>query len=120
MADDLVTVATYPFSGSAEMARMRLEAAGIPAFVIDAETVSMNWLFGNAVGWVKVQVAASQAAKASALLEDIEKRRVKSKQRRFCICGASQEQDVSNREDLDSLQRQVYELKLYVATSSGS
>jgi hypothetical protein len=46
MADDLVTVATYPFSGSAEVVRMRLED----------ETVSINWLFGNAVGWVKPQV----------------------------------------------------------------
>jgi hypothetical protein len=116
MADELVTVATYPFAGSAEVVRMRLEAEGIPAFVADAETVSMNWLFGNAVGWVKLQVPASQAEKARAFLEQLEKRRARAKQRCFCIATAKEEQAAPGREDIDSLEREVYELKLYVAT----
>ena len=39
------------------MFRTRLEAAGIRAFVQDEHLVQMNWLYSNAVGGVRVQIA---------------------------------------------------------------
>src|SRR3954464_41348 len=36
---------------------MRLEAAGIPAFVQDEHIVQMDWLYSNAIGGVRVQIA---------------------------------------------------------------
>jgi hypothetical protein len=69
-ADEPVTVATYRFAHEAEFARLVLEREGIRAFILDAETVAMDWLLGGAVGYIKLQVAASQAEAAAALLAE--------------------------------------------------
>jgi len=77
MSDEFVTVATFPTLPEAEAARLMLETEGIPAFLGDAEIVSMDWLLGNAVGYVKVRVPPSHVAAASELLGriDAERRR---------------------------------------------
>jgi hypothetical protein len=72
MSDDLRTVATFTDATLAAIARNRLEAAGIAACVADDQTVSMDFLLGNAVGWVKVQVRAADAARAAAVLAERE------------------------------------------------
>lgn len=69
MSDEPVTVATYRFAPKAEMARVFLEQEGITAFVADAELVTTDWLLGGAVGHVKLQVPASQAARANELVQ---------------------------------------------------
>lgn len=51
-----VTVASYSFPHEAQLARSRLEAAGIPAFVADEHTINMYWLYSQALGGVKLQV----------------------------------------------------------------
>jgi hypothetical protein len=61
MTDDLVTVGQYQFLAEAEAARMHLDAEGIPAFLSDAETVNMDWLLGNAIGYIKLAVPRGQA-----------------------------------------------------------
>ena len=66
--NDLVTIGKFYEINSAEVARMHLEAEGIPAYIADATIVSMDWLFGNAVGWIKVQVAAADAERGRALI----------------------------------------------------
>jgi ribosomal protein L40E len=70
--DELVTVGTFPSPYEAEIAKAQLEEAGIAAFIADAETVSMNWLYRNAVGYVKLQVAGPNAQAAAAILADHE------------------------------------------------
>jgi hypothetical protein len=69
MAGDLVTVGTFQFLPEAEAARLHLESEGIPAFLADAETVNMNWLLGNAIGYIKLQVPRAQAEAARDVLE---------------------------------------------------
>jgi hypothetical protein len=71
MADDLVTVAQYQFLAEAEAARMRVGAEGISAFLSDAETLNANWLLGNAIGYIKLQVPRSQAEAAQAVLREM-------------------------------------------------
>jgi hypothetical protein len=68
MADDLVTLATYRLAGKAEVARWVLEQEGIRAFVADANLVTNDWFLGNAIGYIKLQVASSQAEAAMAIL----------------------------------------------------
>lgn len=75
MSDELMTVATFTTLPEAEAARLMLETEGIPAFLSDAEIVSMDWLLGNAVGNIKLRVPASFAEPAAALLEQIEAER---------------------------------------------
>lgn len=77
MTDEFVTVATFPTQPEAEAARAMLEAEGIPAILSDVEIVNMDWLLGNAVGYIKLRVPPSRAEAASGLLEriDAERRR---------------------------------------------
>jgi hypothetical protein len=71
MMRDLVTVASFQFPAEAEVARMHLQERGIQAFLADAETVSMDWLLGNAIGYVKLQVPSEQAQAALSFLEEV-------------------------------------------------
>jgi hypothetical protein len=65
-----VTLATFWNPVEAHVLVGRLEAAGIRAYVADAETVAMDWLLANAVGGVKVQVAEPDASRAQQVLAE--------------------------------------------------
>jgi tetratricopeptide (TPR) repeat protein len=65
---DLVTVETYSFPAQAHVARGRLEAEGIPAFVMDEGVVTAQWLYSNAVGGVKVRVREGDVERARRVL----------------------------------------------------
>jgi hypothetical protein len=41
----------------AHIDRAKLECEGIPAFVADEHTINMQWLYSNALGGVRLQVA---------------------------------------------------------------
>src|SRR5713101_6556615 len=71
MEDQLVTVETYQFLPQAQAAKLQLEGNGITVFLADAETVNMDWLLGNAIGNIKLQVPAEQVEKALNLLEEM-------------------------------------------------
>jgi hypothetical protein len=51
------TIATFSKPEEAHLFRTRLEAAGIPAFVQDEHFIQMDWLYSNAMGGVRVQIA---------------------------------------------------------------
>ncbi|HYH63765.1 MAG TPA: hypothetical protein VD866_03610, partial [Urbifossiella sp.] len=68
MGTKLVTVATFDQVVMAQMAADALRAGGIDAVVTDAEVVSMDWLLGQAVGGIKVQVRDEDAERAVAEL----------------------------------------------------
>jgi hypothetical protein len=70
MPETLVTVKTLQFLPEAEAAKMHLAEHGIRAFLSDAEVVNMDWLLGNALGYVKLQVASDQAEAAQAALRE--------------------------------------------------
>jgi hypothetical protein len=59
MSDRLVTIRRFSLPWQADLACATLEAKGIPAFVLDANTVAMNWLWSNAIGGVQLQVPES-------------------------------------------------------------
>ncbi len=115
--DEPVIIASYPFRTQAEAARLRLEADGIRAALADSETLDQNWLFGNAVGWIKLQVPGDSAAKAAAILSQIRPRDVHRRWRVGELLGLSEpSKSMTNADSIDDLERQVYELKLQVAT----
>jgi hypothetical protein len=62
---ELETVGRFYTANEAEMARAALEAEGIPAFVADANMVSM---LSNAVGWAKLQVGQQDTERARQFL----------------------------------------------------
>jgi len=79
MEEQLVTVETYQFLPQAQAAKLQLEGNGITVFLADAETVNMDWLLGNAIGNIKLQVPAEHADRALTLLDEM---REKALQRR--------------------------------------
>jgi len=65
---DLVTVGRYRDSPEAFVARAVLEDAGIECFLRDETTVGLDWLLSNAVGGMRLQVAAKDEAAAMEVL----------------------------------------------------
>ena len=121
--DEPVTVAHYPFRTAAEAARLRLEAEDIPAFLSDAEVMDMNWLLGNALGWIKLQVPAADAERAAEILRPVEERRLARPWRQTPESSSQQgnstmsdQDDDVDPDDLDDLERELYGLRLHVAT----
>jgi hypothetical protein len=68
MDDELVTIRTYTVPVYAEADRMHLEAEGIPAFIMDGNTVLADYFLGNAIGYVKLQVPRSRTEEAFAVV----------------------------------------------------
>lgn len=71
MSAPFVTVARYDNVPMAEVARLRLEDAGIPAHIQNAELVTAIWYYGTAFGHVQLHVPAEHAERAGALLADL-------------------------------------------------
>jgi predicted Zn-ribbon and HTH transcriptional regulator len=66
--DELVTIASYSHAEEAYVVWTRLQSEGILSFVADDYMVTMNWLYSNAVGGVKVRVRESDVEKAVRVL----------------------------------------------------
>jgi membrane protease subunit (stomatin/prohibitin family) len=69
MPEQLITIGTYSTPYEANLVKGELEAFDVDAFLADDNTVSMNWLWSNALGGVKVQVAASEGEEARRILK---------------------------------------------------
>jgi hypothetical protein len=69
---DLVTIAAFPNSAEAALARNLLESEGIKAFVEEAETGDLFHLAGP-LGDVKVQVEVRHAEQARAVLDSAQR-----------------------------------------------
>jgi hypothetical protein len=67
--DELVTVRAFTAVIDAQVACAVLQSAGLDASLRDEHVVSMQWLFSNAVGGVKLQVPADQVDIARAMLD---------------------------------------------------
>ena len=66
----LVTLRSYRDPIDAELARSQLESAGIAAFLLDRHLASIQWLYSNAIGGVKLQVEESDLEAAREVLAD--------------------------------------------------
>lgn len=71
MSGKLVTLATYDNVPLSEVARLRLEEAGIPVRVENAGIVNTLWYVGTALGGVRLVVDEEHAAAARELINDI-------------------------------------------------
>jgi hypothetical protein len=66
----LVTIATFSFPHEAHLAKVRLDAFGIPSFIADEHTINMQWFYSNALGGVRLQVPEGFAAQAHEFLNE--------------------------------------------------
>jgi hypothetical protein len=86
MSSQLTTIADFLTPEDAEVARLALQDEGILSFLENATTVGMVWYWGNAVGWVKLQVPEADAERARAVLAQ---KGVGADNRTCSSCGAS-------------------------------
>ena len=70
--ENLVTLIKCVGAGQAHAIRVRLESEGVPVFLFDEFTVSMDWLLSNAIGGVKVQVPEPYLERARNILGILE------------------------------------------------
>lgn len=66
-----VNIASFPTAPEAHLARNELEAAGIPAQVVDEQTVSALWHYGGALGGVKVMIDEKDVPAARKILAEL-------------------------------------------------
>lgn len=66
----LITISRYSLPYEAHIAKSRLDAEGIPAFIADEHTINMQWLYSNAMGGVRLQVPEPYAEQALQVLNE--------------------------------------------------
>ena len=69
--DGLITVANFSHPTEADIVVAWLESEGIECFVTNEHTITMNWLYSNAIGGVGVQVKAANVERANEILQAI-------------------------------------------------
>ncbi len=62
-------LASFSQPMDAYLLRARLEGSGITAYVRDENLITLDWLYSNAVGGVKVDVADEDYERARELLD---------------------------------------------------
>lgn len=67
--DGLITVANFSHPTEADPVVAWLESEGIECFLTNEHTVTMNWLYSNAIGGVGVQVKAADTERANEILQ---------------------------------------------------
>jgi len=66
----MITIATFSKVEDAHLLRMRLESAGIPAFIPNENTIQVDWGLTNMLGGVTVEIAEEDLEAARALLSE--------------------------------------------------
>ena len=68
---DLITIARFSYLYEAELLAGKLEAEGIPAFIPDAMTVSVDPFLVNTIGGIRVQIPDTFHEQAKELLAEL-------------------------------------------------
>ncbi|MFO0014509.1 MAG: DUF2007 domain-containing protein [Planctomycetota bacterium] len=68
--NELVCVNTYVTPEEAHVAKLALEAEEIPCYVTDSAAAGLFWYMSDALGGVKLLVAADDVARAKEVLDD--------------------------------------------------
>ena len=69
--EELITIADFSHPTEADPVVAWLESEGIECFVTNEHTVTMNWLWSNAIGGVGVRVRAADVEQANEILQVI-------------------------------------------------
>jgi hypothetical protein len=87
---DFVTIATYDDYLSANRDLQILEENGITCYIADENTITMQWLYKNALGGIKIRVVGEDAERAKAILSEKQEGIEPTPgglQNRICGCG---------------------------------
>lgn len=87
--EKLITIGQYSQGTYAHIAKGKLESSGIECVILDEHLISINWLYSNALGGVKLQVKSSDVERAKAILEEKEETKpeeIKKKDKNIIYC----------------------------------
>jgi len=93
--DEIVTVASYDDAVSARLAFNHLREAGLPAVLMDENTVAMDWLLSNAIGGIKIQVNPKDVTAAQQLIDDHQRQRAGAQTQPAPLTGETDEESVA-------------------------
>lgn len=68
----LITIRTFDNSFEAHLLKCKLENEGIPCYIFDENTVSINPLYNITVGGIKLKINQADADKALEIINDVE------------------------------------------------
>ena len=68
MPGKLITIATFSEVIDTQLAKRKLESDGIECFIVDEHILSIDWLYPNCVGDVKLQVNEANVGRAIEIL----------------------------------------------------
>lgn len=71
--NDLITLQAHLEPLEAQILRARLQADGIPAYLLGDQHVQANWLHAIALGGVRLQVRARDEVQAVRILEALQR-----------------------------------------------
>lgn len=77
---DLITLQRFSQPMQAHLIKGKLESGGIRCFIADEHLISVNWLYSNAIGGIKLQIKKTDVEKAKKILS--EDQRIKSNEDR--------------------------------------
>ncbi len=69
--EELITIANFSHPTEADPVVAWLESEGIECFVANEHTITMNWLYSNAIGGVGVQVRTADVERADEILQAV-------------------------------------------------
>ena len=69
--EEFITIANFSHPTEADPVVAWLESEGIECFVTNEHTITMNWLYSNAIGGVGVQVRAADVERANEILQAV-------------------------------------------------
>lgn len=86
----MITVGTFSKPEEAHLLRMRLEAGGVRAFIQDENLIQLHWLYSNAIGGVRVQIAEADREQAIEILNEKQDHEPPDAVNRSCpYCGST-------------------------------
>ena len=66
----MTTIASFSKPEEAHLLRLRLEAGGVAAYIQDENMIQLDWMYSNAIGGVKVQIAEEDIDDAREILNE--------------------------------------------------
>jgi len=72
MKNTFVTIARFQYSSEAQIVKGKLQSEGIEVFMVDQVLIDTDPLISQAIGGIKLNVRNEDAARAEAILEEIQ------------------------------------------------
>lgn len=83
---DFITLRTFDNSIETHILKSKLESEGIRCYIFDEHIVTMNPLFNQTVGGIKLRIAATDLERAQVILNQIDEVEVKSEDGTIVNC----------------------------------